>query len=147
VPFNAELGTQRALIHSAPERPAVTAADLRSPAMPPAPKNERSSATSTEARALAMREGHSLANKEVATILENSLGDEPHRVDIGIKLLEIYHHEARGNRAEFNAMLSKLVADPQALTPAQRSHVEKLQRTLSDDESSIRTEFVAKVAI
>ena len=123
--------------------PAATtdpAATLLSTAVP-------GSATSIEARALLAEESRSLVNKEVAEILEKSLGNDPHRVDIRLKLLEIYHHEVQGNRAEFNSLLSKLIADPRMLTPAQRAHVEKLQRSLSDDKPETGPDFVAKVAI
>jgi hypothetical protein len=94
-----------------------------------------------------MQEGHSLANKEVAAILENSLGNDPQRVDIRIKLLEIYHHEVQGNRAEFNSMLAKLFAEPRLLTATQRSHIEKLQHSLGDEKPDTGPEFVSKVAI
>ncbi|MBV8804098.1 MAG: hypothetical protein JO042_03605 [Sinobacteraceae bacterium] len=86
------------------------------------------------------------AAKNVAQILQDSLANDPHRVDIRIKLLEIYHHEALGNRAEFNSVLNSLVADSRMLTPAQRSHVEKLQRTLGNEGSEATTELITKAA-
>jgi pilus assembly protein FimV len=108
----------------------------------------RAAAGATEqARSLAEEDGRSLVNKEVAQILEKSLGNDPNRVDIRLKLLEIYHHEARGNRAEFNSLVRNLIADPRALTPAQRQHVEKLQRTLGEEPADPAGEFVSKVAI
>jgi len=90
--------------------------------------------------------GHSGTHKEIVRALENTLNMEPDRVDIKLKLLEIYHHEAMGNRENFHSLLSRLSPDPQQLSPAQRSHVEMLQRTLQDelDTDSDRT---AKIAI
>lgn len=105
------------------------------------------SATTRQAQAVLMQDERSLVNKEVAEILEKSLGSDPNRVDVRIKLLEIYHHEVQGNRAEFNSLLDKLVADPRSMTPAQRQHVEKLQRTLSEEKPDDGHDFVTKVAI
>lgn len=120
---------------------------IENPAEPQASQTSGPSATTLEASALIVENGRSLINKEVAQILEASLGNDPHRVDVRIKLLEIYHHEVHGNRAEFNAMISKLIADPKMLTPAQRAHIEKLQRSLSDETPDAASEFVSKVAI
>jgi pilus assembly protein FimV len=135
-----------------PKPPGAANAPLDSPApgwksveaanAPPA-----SAGATEQARALVAQDGRSLVNKEIAEILEKSLGNDPGRVDIRLKLLEIYHHEARGNRAEFNSLVRNLIADPRALTPAQRQHVEKLQRTLGEESSDSAAEFVAKVAI
>ena len=78
-------------------------------------------------------------NKEIVQALESSLDYQPDRVDIQLKLLEIYHHEALDNRENFHSMLRKL-SDLKNLSPAQRLHVEMLQRTLHDGDSS----FVAE---
>jgi pilus assembly protein FimV len=86
-------------------------------------------------------------NREVAAILEQSLDYEPGRVDIQLKLLEIYHHEALGNRGNFDSLLRKLAADPQQLSPAQQLHVEMLHRTLRDGNHDTDSDFVADVAI
>jgi Tfp pilus assembly protein FimV len=81
----------------------------------------------------------SATNKEIVKVLESSLDYQPDRVDIQLKLLEIYHHEALDNRENFHSMLRKL-SDLKNLSPAQRLHVEMLQRTLFDGDSS----FVAE---
>ena len=81
----------------------------------------------------------SATNTEIVKALETSLDYQPDRVDIQLKLLEIYHHEALDNRENFHSMLRKL-ADLKNLSPAQRLHVEMLQRTLQDGDSS----FVAE---
>ena len=81
----------------------------------------------------------SATHQDIVKALENSLDYQPDRVDIQLKLLEIYHHEALGNRENFHTMLRKL-SDRQNLSPAQRLHVEMLQRTLQDRDSS----FVAE---
>ena len=78
-------------------------------------------------------------NKEIVKALESSLDYHPDRVDIQLKLLEIYHHEALDNRENFHSMLRKL-SDLKNLSPAQRVHVEMLQRTLHDGDSSFVTE-------
>jgi len=72
-------------------------------------------------------------NKEIVKALESSLDYQPDRVDIQLKLLEIYHHEALDNRENFHSMLRK-VSDLKNLSPAQRLHVEMLQRTLAEEE-------------
>ena len=100
-----------------------------------------------EVDTVTLADERSFINKEIAQVLEDSIGQEPDRVDIKIKLLEIYHHEVLGNRADFLSLLDKLTADPRALSPAQRSHVEKLQHTLFDGQLEVGTEFVARVAI
>jgi len=81
----------------------------------------------------------SATNKEIVKALESSLDYHPERVDIQLKLLEIYHHEALDNRENFQSMLRK-VADLKNLSPAQRLHVEMLQRTLQDGDSSLVAE-------
>jgi hypothetical protein len=78
-------------------------------------------------------------NKEIVQALESSLDYLPDRVDIQLKLLEIYHHEALDNRENFHTMLHKL-SDLKNLSPAQRVHVEMLQRTLHDGDSTFATE-------
>jgi hypothetical protein len=78
-------------------------------------------------------------NQEIVKALETSLDYQPDRVDIQLKLLEIYHHEALDNRENFHTMLRKL-SDLKNLSPAQRVHVEMLQRTLHDGDSSFVTE-------
>lgn len=87
---------------------------------------------------------HGASNREVAEILENTLDIEPDRVDIQLKLLEIYHQEALGNRDNFHAMLRKLSLDSKTLTPAQLLHIETLQRTLDDGK---RAAAVAEIAL
>lgn len=94
----------------------------------------------------ALEDGHSPVSKEVAQILQTSLATDPHRVDIRIKLLEIYHHEVLGNRAEFYSLLNSLMADSRMLTQAQRMQVDKLQRTLSSDGPETTSELITKVA-
>ena len=84
----------------------------------------------------------SATNQDIVKALESSLDYNPDRVDIQLKLLEIYHHEAMGNRENFHTMLRKL-AELKDLSPAQRLHVEMLQRTLQDGDSS----FVAEEEI
>lgn len=81
----------------------------------------------------------SATHQDIVKALESSLDYQPDRVDIQLKLLEIYHHEALGNRENFHTMLRKL-SDRKNLSPAQRLHVEMLQRTLQDGDSS----FVAE---
>ena len=81
----------------------------------------------------------SATHQDIVKALESSLDYQPDRVDIQLKLLEIYHHEALGNRENFHSMLRKL-SDRHNLSPAQRLHVEMLQRTLQDRDSS----FVAE---
>ena len=81
----------------------------------------------------------SATNQDIVKALESSLDYNPDRVDIQLKLLEIYHHEAMGNRENFHTMLRKL-SDRHNLSPAQRLHLEMLQRTLHDGDSS----FVAE---
>ena len=83
-----------------------------------------------------------VTNKEIVKALESSLDYHPDRVDIQLKLLEIYHHEALDNRENFHSMLRRL-SDLKNLSPAQRLHVEMLQRTLQDGDSS----FVAEEEI
>jgi Tfp pilus assembly protein FimV len=103
--------------------------------------------STTEIQAAELRRDRTAASKEVAEILEASLNYEPDRVDIKLKLLEIYHHEALGNRENFRSLLSKLAKDSRLLSPAQRQHVETLQRTLNDGKQDVDSSFVAEVAI
>jgi hypothetical protein len=91
--------------------------------------------------------GRGSRNREVVEILEQSLDFAPGRVDIQLKLLEIYHHEALGSRDQFDAMLRKLAADPRQLSPSQQRHVEMLQRTLRDGKLDTDSDFVAEVAM
>ena len=103
--------------------------------------------STTEIQAAELRRDRTAATKEVAEILEASLSYEPDRVDIKLKLLEIYHHEALGNRENFRSLLGKLAQDSRLLSPAQRQHVETLQRTLNDGKQDADSSFVAEVAI
>jgi hypothetical protein len=103
--------------------------------------------STTEIQAAELRRERTAASKEVAEILEASLNYEPDRVDIKLKLLEIYHHEALGNRENFRSLLNKLAKDSRLLSPAQRQHVETLQRTLNDGKQDVDSSFVAEVAI
>ena len=84
----------------------------------------------------------STTNKEIVKDLESSLDYQPDRVDLQLKLLEIYHHEALDNRENFHSMLRKLSSlDPKQLSPAQRLHVEMLQRTLHDGDDDGDSDF------
>jgi hypothetical protein len=89
-------------------------------------------ATIVEEHAPQTQEGQSLVNMEVAKILEASLTREPNRVDLKIKLLDIYHQE--GNYAAFESMAAKLLTEQRTLTPAQQLHVERLRQTLAEDQ-------------
>ncbi|HVW69458.1 MAG TPA: hypothetical protein VHB68_10815, partial [Steroidobacteraceae bacterium] len=84
------------------------------------------------------------SNREIVEVLESTLGIQPGRVDIQLKLLEIYHQEALGNRDNFHSLLRKLSLDPKTLTPAQLLHIETLQRTLDDGK---RNAEVAEVGV
>jgi len=64
-----------------------------------------------------------------------------------LKLLEIYHQEAVGNRDNFDALLSKLAAAQQHLSPAQLLHLEMLQRSLREGKPDTHSDFVADIAI
>ncbi|HEY6925304.1 MAG TPA: hypothetical protein VI653_17645 [Steroidobacteraceae bacterium] len=87
-------------------------------------------------------------NWDVAEILEQSLDFDPDRVDIQLKLLEIYHQEALGNRDNFDSLLRKLEAAAQQLSPAQQRRVEMLQRTLREGKhASDGSELITDVAI
>jgi hypothetical protein len=86
-----------------------------------------------------MHEASLFINKEINRILEDSLDQDSERVDFKIKLLELHHHEVLGNREEFYALVSQLVADPNGLSPEQRAHIEKLQQTLRESTSEIKT--------
>jgi hypothetical protein len=85
-------------------------------------------------------------NREVVEMLEQSLDVEPDRVDIQLELLEMYHHEALGNRDNFDSLLRKLAVSQQ-LSPGQQLHLEMLQRTLHDGKSASDSDFVAEVAL
>jgi Tfp pilus assembly protein FimV len=102
--------------------------------------------STAEINAAELRRDRTAVNKEVAEILEASLSYEPDRVDIKLKLLEIYHHEALGNRNNFRSLLSKLAKDSR-LSPDQRQHLETLQRTLNEGKQDADSSFVAEVAI
>jgi hypothetical protein len=82
------------------------------------------------AQKLEMQPDGSVTNKEIIKLLEHSLESEPHRVDLQLKLLEMYHQEALGNLENFHSLLHKVGADRRGLSPAQISYVEMLQRTL-----------------
>jgi hypothetical protein len=87
-------------------------------------------------------------NREAVEILEQSLDFAPDRVDIQLKLLELYHQEALGNRDNFDALLRKLAVDTRQLSPAQQLHIEMLQRSLRDGKQQDRdSDFVAEVAM
>jgi hypothetical protein len=98
-----------------------------------------------ETQPLPSRDGHSAVTMEITQVLEKSLISEPYRVDIKIKLLEIYHHE--GNLMEFSSVLDKLLADSRLLTPEQRSYVEKLERSLAGEEDLTSASNVTKLAV
>jgi hypothetical protein len=89
----------------------------------------------------------SATNMEIVKILENSLHVEPNRIDIQIKLLEIYHHEALGNRDNFHSLLHKLAGDRHMLSPAQRLYVEKLLQTLQESKPGASSSPIAEEAI
>ena len=90
---------------------------------------------------------HSATNREIVKILEDSLHDEPGRVDIQLKLLELYHHEALGNRENFHSLLHKLSLDPHGLSASQRSYVEQLQRSLQESKSTTDPRIADEVAV
>jgi hypothetical protein len=79
--------------------------------------------------------------------LEASLNYEPDRVDIKLKLLEIYHHQALGGRDNFRSLLSNLVQDSRLLSPAQRQRLETLQKSLNESNPDVDSSSVAEVAI
>jgi hypothetical protein len=88
------------------------------------------------------------ANRDVVQTLESTLDIEPERVDVQLKLLEIYHHEALGNRDNFHSMLSRLKVEQGALSPAQVAHLEMLRRTLEDGkEADADSNFEAEAAM
>ena len=99
------------------------------------PKTPKSPAQTVVENSGDLPSERSATNKEIVKALENSLDYQPDRVDIQLKLLEIYHHEALDNRENFHSTLRKLSSlDPKQLSPAQRLHVEMLQRTLHDGD-------------
>ena len=85
--------------------------------------------------------------REVVQILQQSLDFEPDRLDLQLKLLEIYHQEALGNRENFDSLLRKLAAASQQLSPAQQLHVEMLQRTLREGKQATEADLIADVAV
>jgi hypothetical protein len=89
-------------------------------------------ATIVEEHVPQTQEGQSLVNMEVAKILEASLQREPNRVDLKMKLLDIYHQE--GNYTAFESMAAKLLAEQRNLSPAQQLHLQKLQQSLAEDK-------------
>ena len=64
-----------------------------------------------------------------------------------LRLLEAYHQEAMGKRDNFDALLGKLAAAQQHLTPAQLLHLEMLQRTLHEGKPDGEADFVPGVAV
>ncbi len=86
-------------------------------------------------------------NGDVVKALEHTLDIEPDRVDLQLKLLEIYHHEALGNRDNFHSLLSRLNVEQEGLSPAQRSHLEMLRRTLDDSKADADSNFATEAAI
>jgi len=111
------------------------------------PENEPIQASSGRRPVSGSTQDSAPTNKEIAKILEDSLNFQPERVDVKIKLLEIYHHEALGNRESFHSLLSRLGADLEQLTPAQRQYVEMLQRTLADSKTDADADLVAAAAV
>jgi len=94
-----------------------------------------------------LRLDRTAANKEIAEILEASLSYEPDRVDIKLKLLEIYHHQALGSRDNFRSLLSSLANDSRLLSPAQRQQLETLQKSLDESNPDAASNPMAEVAI
>jgi len=96
------------------------------------------SPASAAAQKLEMQPDRSVTNREIIKLLERSLEAEPHRIDIQLKLLEMYHQEALGNRDSFHSLVSKVAAEHRGLTPAQQLHLDMLQRTLDDSKTDHR---------
>ena len=94
--------------------------------------NSEHTATIVEEHSPQTQEGQSLVNMEVAKILEASLQREPNRVDLKIKLLDIYHQE--GNYAAFESMAARLLTEQRNLSPAQHLHIQRLQQSLAEDK-------------
>ena len=86
-------------------------------------------------------------NRDVVKELEHTLDIEPGRVDLQLKLLEIYHHEALGNRDNFHLLLSRLKVEQETLSPAQRSHLEMLRRTLEDGKADADAQYTEEAAL
>jgi Tfp pilus assembly protein FimV len=86
-------------------------------------------------RKLEMQPDGSITNKEIIKLLERSLNSEPHRIDIQLKLLEVYQQEALGSLGNFQSLLHKVEADLRVLSPAQRAHLEMLQRAVADGKA------------
>jgi hypothetical protein len=102
---------------------------------------------SLQAQKLEMQPDGSVTNKEIIKLLEHSLDTEPHRVDLQLKLLEMYHQEALGNLENFHSLLNKVGADRRGLSPAQLLHVEMLQRTLDDSKVESAPDTRAEAAV
>jgi hypothetical protein len=152
LPFVLEEGNQAKSIETGrnpvpASRLSVEKTMVDEPAEEPAPVATKRSGAANEPVMVDAASEHSHRHREVVEILEQSLDFEPGRVDIQLKLLEIYHHEALGNRGNFESLLRKLAADPQRLSPAQQLHVEMLQRTLQDGKHASDSDFVTEVAI
>jgi hypothetical protein len=101
----------------------------------------------TSAQKLEMQPDGSVTNKEIVKLLERSLAAEPHRIDIQLKLLEMYHQEALGQRERFHSLLGKVAAEHRGLSPAQQLHVDMLQRTLDDSKSDSGSHIPAEAAV
>jgi Tfp pilus assembly protein FimV len=99
------------------------------------------------AQKLDMQPDGSVTNKEIIKLLERSLDAEPHRTDIQLKLLEMYHQEALGQRERFHSLLGKVAAEHRALSPAQQLHLDMLQRTLDDSKTDSVSHIPAEAAV
>ena len=143
LPFVLDTGNHAKAIKTGLNEPITETTGVAIP-LPSEPAQEPAAAVSDTAE---VAQARSNRNREVVEILEQSLDFEPSRVDIQLKLLEIYHHEALGNRDNFDSLLRKLAAAQQQLSPAQLLHVENLQRTLRDGKQDTDSDFVAEVAI
>ena len=112
-----------------------------------APEGERDLPTARRSADVADSVASEPGNREVLQILQQSLNFEPDRLDIQLKLLEIYHQEALGNRDNFDSLLRKLAAASQQLSPAQQLHLEMLQRTLREGKQATEADLIADVAV
>lgn len=108
---------------------------------------ERRPAAEAGGQKLEMQPDGSMTNKEIIKLLEHSLDIEPHRVDLQLKLLEMYHQEALGNLENFHSLLNKVGADRRGLSPAQLIHVEMLQRTLDDGKTELASDVTAGATV
>jgi hypothetical protein len=115
---------------------------IGNPASSPAAEEEKTLELQQTLASLEMQPDQPATNRDVVKALESTLDIDPDRVDVQLKLLEIYHHEALGNRDNFHLLLRKLNVEQDALSPAQRSHLEILRRTLEDgkQDSNFATE-------